>query len=151
MNIKQDDLSRADVLAALAVHLSEANRQNPDGLSHALPLKALQQPNVTFWTVWSGSDLTGFGALKEIADNHGEIKSVHTVAGHRRKGVSSGLMHHIMSVAKARDYKYLSLETHPTDGYAAARALYERLGFEYCKAFGDYEDHPNSVFMTLAL
>ena len=39
MNIKQDDLSRADVLAALAVHLSEANRQNPDGLSHALPLK----------------------------------------------------------------------------------------------------------------
>lgn len=151
MNIRQDDLSHPDVRSMLDAHLAEARVQNPDGASHALPLQELLAPYVTFWTVWSDDDLMGFGALKQISQDHGEIKSVHTAAKHRRKGVSSALMRHIIGEAKDRHYTRVSLETHPTDGYAAARALYERLGFVYCEPFGGYEASSNSVFMTLDL
>lgn len=151
MIIRRDDLTHPDVLALLSVHLGVATGSNPEGLSHALSLAELRAPDITFWTVRSGESLMGFGALKEIAPDHGEIKSVHTARQHRRKGVSSELMHHIIEVARDRNYKRLSLETHPTEAYAAARALYERLGFEYCEPFGSYKRHPNSVFMTLLL
>jgi hypothetical protein len=34
---------------------------------------------------------------------------------------------------------------------AAARALYETSGFEYCGPFADYKEDPNTVFMTKVL
>ena len=37
------------------------------------------------------------------------------------------------------------------DGFAPARALYARFGFEVCAPFADYRDDPNSVCMTLEL
>lgn len=151
MHIREDDLSHPDVRSMLAIHLAESGMQNPGGRSHALQLTELRDLSVTFWTVWTEGDLMGFGALKKVSSHHGEIKSVHTAAKHRRKGVSSSLMQHIIAAAKQRGYDRISLETHPTDGYAAARALYERLGFVYCGPFGGYEANPNSVFMSLSL
>jgi putative acetyltransferase len=53
--------------------------------------------------------------------------------------------------ARARGYRVLLLETHPSKEYEAARALYERRGYTYREPFGDYVSSPHSVFMELVL
>lgn len=151
MQIKIDDLTHPQVKALLSTHLSVADVNTAKDTSHALSLEALRAPNITIWSVWSEECLMGIGALKELTSRCGELKSVHTAKEHRRKGVSRTLMRHIMEVARERNYDRLCLETHPTEGYAAARALYHRLGFSVCPAFGDYKDTPDSIFMSIDL
>jgi len=101
--------------------------------------------------VREGETLTGCGAIKELDETHGEIKSMHTVRRFRRRGVSAALLFHMIRLAEQRGYKRLSLETHPGDDYKPARKLYERFGFEVCGVFGDYEDHKDSIFMTKSI
>lgn len=151
MNIKEDDLSAPEITALLGVHYTDATIQNPQGYSHVLDMKALKDSSITFWSVWDSDQIMGCGALRELSKTEGEIKSMHTHIEHRRKGVSFGLLTHIIKCGRARGYKRINLETHPVPGYAAARALYERFGFAYCGPFSNYEDDPNSVFMTLEL
>ena len=58
------------------------------------------------------------------------------------------MLAHITAFAKDNHFARLSLETHPGKAYIPARALYQKHGFEYCGPFGDYPEHPYSVFMT---
>ena len=118
---------------------------------HALSVDDLCRPEVTFWSACEGDELLGCAALSEIGRAHGEIKSVRTVGGHRRKGVASELLRHLIAEAGRRSYDRLSLETGSMDAFAPARALFARFGFETCEPFGDYAPDPNSVFMTLEL
>ena len=118
---------------------------------HALDLEALRAPEVTFWTVWQASELAGCGAIKELDANHGEIKSMRTASSHLRKGVAAVLLDHILSVARERGYRRLSLETGSVEAFAPARALYGRFGFRLCAPFADYVEDPYSVFMTLEM
>ena len=37
------------------------------------------------------------------------------------------------------------------DAFKPAQKLYESFGFEYCGPFGEYNEDPNSVFMTMRL
>lgn len=151
MQIRLDDLSRPEIHALLEEHLAEMHRVSPPESVHALPIDSLRQPDVTFWTVWSGSELLGCGALKEIGPAHGEIKSMRTASAHRRKGVSRVMLEHILAEAKRRSYERLSLETGSQEEFEPARRLYESFGFTYCAPFGDYAEDPNSVFMTRRL
>lgn len=151
MKITLDKLTNPKVLDLLQIHAAESQAQNPGEVSHRLNVEALRHDSISFWTVWGDENLMGCGALKEIKADHGEIKSMHTAKAHRRKGVSTALLNHIISEAKDRGYARVSLETHPSPGYAPARKLYEGYGFKLCAPFGDYEDNPNSVFMTLDL
>ena len=147
--IKTDELNAADVQALLDLHLKEAHA---DACSAALGKEALCAENITFFTARGpNGTLAGFTALKMHDENLGEIKSVRTHPDFLRQGVSSALMSHLVQVARAKQLTRLSLETHPTEAYAAARKLYERLGYTYCGAFGDYEDTEKSVFMTKSI
>jgi putative acetyltransferase len=114
-------------------------------------LDGLRSPEITFWTGWDGEQLLGCGALKELDRFHGEIKSMHTAAAYRGRGIALGLLKHIVEEARLRSYRRLSLETGSMDAFAAARALYSRFGFVICGPFGDYVLDPNSVFMTFEL
>ncbi|MEH2177641.1 GNAT family N-acetyltransferase [Nostoc sp.] len=106
---------------------------------------------MTFWTAWERLKLLGCGALKELDSRSGEIKSMRTAKAHRRRGVASKILEHIIKEAERRAYHRLYLETGAIPEFAPARALYARYGFEYRGPFADYIDDPNSVFMTLAL
>ena len=66
---------------------------------------------------------------------------------HRRKGIASKILEHILEVAKQREYTQLFLETGSFPAFEPARTLYERYGFGYRGPFGDYVLDPNSVFM----
>jgi putative acetyltransferase len=123
---------------------------SPPESVHALDLDGLRKPEITFWTVWSGIELLGCGALKELDAHHGEIKSMRTAGAHRRKGVARAVLIHIISEARNRGYTRLSLETGSQPAFEPARRLYESFGFRECGPFDGYTEDPNSVFMTRA-
>jgi putative acetyltransferase len=67
---------------------------------------------------------------------------------HRRKGVASAILQHIIAEATRRGYQRLSLETGSKPQFEAARQLYASYGFEPCGPFEGYVDDANSAFMT---
>lgn len=151
MIVTEDDLRGPEIAALLEAHLDLMRSISPPESVHALDLDALRAPEITFWTVWDGPALLGCGALKELGGGHGEIKSMHTVAAARGKGVARRVVEHILSEARRRGYRRLSLETGSTADFAAAQGLYGAFGFTYCEPFGDYVHDPFSAFMTLDL
>lgn len=150
-DIRQDDLSGPEIRALLEEHLQNMRRLSPPESVHALDLAGLRAPGIAFWTVWSGPDLLGCGALKELAPDHAEIKSMRTVAAHRRRGVARAMLAHLVAEAARRGYVRLSLETGSQPAFEPARRLYESYGFGYCPPFEGYVEDPNSVFMTKRL
>ncbi|MEI5909315.1 GNAT family N-acetyltransferase [Bacillus spongiae] len=151
MEIKIDDLTGHDVIKLVGEHLQGMGVHSPPESIHALNLEELKKPDITFWSVWEEEQLMGCGALKELDDQHGEIKSMRTSSLHLRKGVARELLGFIIAEAKRRGYRKLSLETGSMDAFKPARKLYTSFGFQYCKPFSDYKEDPNSLFMSLDL
>ena len=151
MHIQPDDPARPDVLALLEEHLRHMRELSPPESVHALDVAQLKVPEITFWTVRSGEQLLGCGALKELTPDHGEVKSMRTPAALRGKGAGRAVLNHMIGEAKKRGYKRLSLETGPAETFAAAHQLYKAVGFTECGPFGDYTLDPHSVFLTLDL
>lgn len=149
MLIKIDDLKGPKIKQLLTVHLDNAAKYSPADSIFALNLDELRMAEITFLSAWQGSDLLGCGALKEISEHHGEIKSIHTLEKHRGKGVASAILEQLINEAKHRKYHSLSLETGTAPAYVAAYTLYENYGFVKCGAFGDYRERLHSAFMTL--
>jgi putative acetyltransferase len=148
LRIVVDSLRGPEIIALLQEHLAEMRSVSPPESVHALDLSGLRKPDITFWTLWLGSELAGCGALKELSSDHGEIKSMRTAHRHKRKGIAANMVRHILGEAARRGYRRLSLETGSQPHFAPARALYASFGFQRCGPFGDYVDDPNSVFMT---
>jgi putative acetyltransferase len=151
MDIRLDDLSGPAIRALLEEHLQNMRSISPPESVHALDLDGLRRPEISFWTVWSGPELMGCGALKELDPRHGEIKSMRTAMAHRRKGVAQAVLRHILGVAAGRGYQRLSLETGAQDAFEPARRLYADFGFSPCPPFNGYVEDPNSVFLTRLL
>ena len=151
MEIKVDDLTGQEIRQLLHEHLENMFLITPPESVHALDIDGLRKPEVTFWSVWENGDLMGCGALKELDQQHGEIKSMRTSSRHRRKGVARILLDHILEEARHRGYRRLSLETGAMKEFEPAQRLYATCGFKFCGPFADYVDDPNSVFMTREL
>lgn len=151
MQIRLDDLSGPEIHELLSEHLRNMAQLSPPESVHALDIDALRAPNVAFWTVWSGKELLGCGALKQLSSRHGEVKSMRTAVAHQRNGVARAVLEHIILEASKRSYRQLSLETGSLKAFEPARRLYEGFGFSYCVPFADYVEDPNSVFMTKLL
>ena len=151
MDVRIDDLTDPRVHELLREHVADMLANSPFESMRALDLSGLKIPEITFWTAWDGDELLGCGALKELDKTHGEIKSMRTAAKHLRKGVARAILETIISTAKNRGYRRLSLETGSTQAFKPALTMYESFGFEYCEPFAQYKYDPFSGFMTLAL
>lgn len=132
-------------------HTSFCDGTAPPDSCHRLPISALFTPDLTVWTARNGDTLLGMGALKALSDTQGEIKSMHTRAAARGKGIARTLLGTILTEARRRGYTGLWLETGVHPDFASARALYSAFGFTQTGPFGDYIHDPHSVFMTLDL
>lgn len=151
MEIKLDDLTGPEVALLISEHTNSLAELSPPESTHALNLDKLRQPEITFWSAWEEGELLGCGALKDLGEQHGEIKSMRTSSAHLRKGVARKILEHITEEAKRRGFRRLSLETGSLDAFEPARRLYASFGFQYCEPFADYIPDPYSVFMTLEL
>jgi len=151
VDIRVDDLRGPEIAALLEGHLAHMRTLSPPDTVNALDLAALRVPEVTFWTVWEDGVLLGCGALKQLAPDFAEIKSMRTAPAHRGKGVGACVLRHILNVAQMRGYTRLSLETGTHADFQPAHRLYKWFGFDYCEAFADYTITPHNVCMTLWL
>jgi putative acetyltransferase len=149
--IAVDDPRSADVRALLERHLAFAHEHSPPEDVHALDVDGLVDPAITFYSARRDGELLAVGALKELDETHGELKSMHTAEVARGNGIGGAMLTHLLEVARARGYRRVSLETGSMDAFVPARSLYARAGFVPCEPFADYPDSPNSTCMTLAL
>jgi putative acetyltransferase len=151
MRIIPGDFSDRRVVDLLDIHLTTARAETAPGSAHALDITRLQSPDITFWTIWDDQMLLGFGALKRLSNDHGEVKSMHTAEAKRRTGAGGVMLRHIITAARATGISRLSLETGTSEYFRPARTFYMRHGFLECPPFADYVLDPNSVFMSLDL
>jgi len=145
--VKIGDFTDSLVIELLKQHLAEMHLNSPPGSVYALDYLSLQESNIDFWTVWEGDSLMGCGALKELSNQQGEIKSMRTQKEHLRKGVAARLLEHILCVAKQRNYKQVSLETGSGPAFEAAIGLYKRYGFALGDPFAGYEQSEFNQFL----
>jgi putative acetyltransferase len=149
--IREDDLSSGATRELLRLHLEGMHATSPPGSVFALDLAGLRASGVTVWTVWIGDAVAGIGALKDLGDRTGEIKSMRTHPGFLRRGIASALLEHIIDVARTRGMTRLSLETGSGPSFEPALALYRRRGFVDGDEFAQYKRSPFNQFMHLGL
>lgn len=149
--IRIDDLSSAPTRALLTLHLSGMQANSPADHVFALDLSGLKIPEVTVWSAWAGEAIAGIGALKDLGDESGEIKSMRTHPDHLRKGVGAQILERIIEEARARGLFRLSLETGSGPSFEPALAMYRKRGFQSGGAFSDYEASAFNQFMYLEL
>lgn len=149
--IRQDDLTSPEMAELIGLHAQTMLAASPPESCHFLPVEGLRDPAVTVWSMWEGEALVGCGALKALDRDAGEIKSMHTRAHLRGRGLGRKMLEHILSEAEARGYRRLWLETGAMDAFLPARRLYEAYGFVLCGPFGSYVEDANSVFMARPL
>lgn len=146
-DITRDGLESDDVLGLLRLHLEEMHEASPACKVHAMVPQRLREDDVTFYTVRLDGKLAAVGALKELGDGRGELKSMRAAPGFRGKGAGRALLEHLIAEARARGYHWLGLETGRTQEFADARALYQRYGFVEGEAFNGYVSDEFSLCM----
>jgi putative acetyltransferase len=150
-DISIDDPRAPDVRDLLERHLAFVNAQSPPEDVHALDVEGLLDPAISFYSFRIAGRLLGVGALKRLDRHHAEIKSMHTAAEARGRGVGRAMVDHLIHLARGEGLSRLSLETGTAAAFAPARSLYASAGFAPCGPFGDYVESAHSTFMTRSL
>jgi putative acetyltransferase len=146
--IFEGELDHDDVRSLISQHFAEMQAGSPPEACHVLPVDALRDPRIRFFTLREDGALLGCGALKRLGEGHGEIKSMRTANAVLGRGVGRALLNHLIAAARQEGMFRLNLETGSTEQFAAALHLYEREGFERCGPFGSYADTPFTRFYT---
>jgi putative acetyltransferase len=149
--IREDDLSGEETQSLLRFHLQQMHANSPAGSVFALDLSGLKAADVTVWTAWVGPQIVSVGALRELANATGELKSMRTHPDYCRRGAAAAMLEHIIGVAKERGLTQLSLETGSGEVFEPALALYRKRGFKEGDAFADYVRSPFNQFFHLQL
>ena len=151
MDIRLGNFNDARVKALLEYHLRGMHAASPPGHVFALDWTGLQKPEISFYTGWQGENLLVIGAVKDLGDNTGEIKSMRVAEKQAGKGYGKAMLLHILAEARRRGYSCLSLETGSGPAFEPALALYRNHGFVLGEKFADYEASPFCQFFHLTL
>jgi len=112
---------------------------------YALDVASLCAPDVLFAVVREPDGTAiGCGAIV-IQPEYGEVKRMYLRPQARGRGLARRLLAALEAKAMEHGCRSFMLETGPT--LDEALALYERMGYRRRGPFGDYPDHPTSVFM----
>ncbi|MFN3943962.1 MAG: GNAT family N-acetyltransferase [Allosphingosinicella sp.] len=147
----EDELDRPDVTTLLALHFSEMRANSPPAACHVLDPDGLRAPGIVFWSLREDGRLLGVGALKRLAADHGEVKSMRTAPDALGRGAGRAMLRQLIADGRRRGFARISLETGSTADFAAALRLYESEGFVPCGPFGGYLESPFTRFLTRAI
>lgn len=151
LTIARETPAQPDLALLFERHTADMHADTPPESIHMMDAAELDHPDITFFVMREGGVPLAMGAFKRIDDSHAEIKSMHVLAEARGRGLSRRMLDHLLAEARAAGFARLSLETGVQPTFIAARALYERAGFQVCGPFEGYWDDPNSLFMTRSL
>ncbi|MEL6830527.1 MAG: GNAT family N-acetyltransferase [Pseudomonadota bacterium] len=151
LDIHVTDPRRPEIAQAIVDQKAEALERISDAPDFTLSADELAAPEILVWEGRMDGDLAGLIALKALSPESGEVKAMRTMPGLRGRGIGKDMLAHLIAEARLRAYKTLWLETGSGPGYASARSVYERAGFQVTGPFGDYPDVETSVYMRLDL
>ena len=140
-----------DLTLLMQRHTMAMHSQSPPESIHMLDASKLALPGISFFVMRDKGEAIGMGAVKRIADSHAEIKSMHILVERRGEGLSRKMLEHLTDHALSLGFTKLSLETGSQPGFAPARGLYAKAGFDECGPFEGYGADPNSVFMSRSI
>lgn len=149
--IRADDLAGEATRALLRLHLQGMRAHSPPGSVFALDDSGLTGADVKLWTAWVGEEIAGMGALRDLGDASGEVKSMRTHPKFLRRGIAAALLEHIIDSARAAGMVRLSLETGSGPAFEPALALYRRRGFVPGAPFARYTRSEFNQFLHLQL
>ncbi len=119
-----DDPRADDVRALLERHLAFANATSLPEDMHALDVDGLCAPSVTFFSLRDDGELLGVAALKRLDDEHAEIKSMHTAAAARGRGIARSMLEWLRNAMRAEGWARVYWMTKADN--ARARRLYDQ-------------------------
>lgn len=145
MQITIEPPNQPDIVALINELDAYQGSLYPAESNHLLDLPALMQPNVLFAVARAedGSAL-GCGAIL-LHDGFAEIKRMFVAKLARGSGIAGALLGFLETAAISRGRTRFMLETGIRQ--QDALRLYERAGYERCRAFEGYVEDPLSVFM----
>lgn len=147
-----DDPARDDVRRLVQAHRRWSLQQTPAEFSFSVDADGVGAAGITLFSArGEGGVLLGVGGLKELDADHGEVKTMHTAASARGRGVGRALLVALLAEARRRGYTRVSLETGTGAAFEPARALYRSAGFRPSEPFGGYGNTEHNVCMTLLL
>lgn len=145
MHIAFEHPGQPDIIALIAELDAYQGSLYPPEACYTLDIAALAQPQVRFAVARDAAGVARGCAAVVLGADYGEIKRMYVQPALRGQGVAALLLQHLTAAAQAAGCPALMLETGPLQ--PAALAFYTAQGFARCAAFGDYPDHPLSVFM----
>ena len=148
LQFRRDDLTGEPTRALIARHLEGMRANSPAESVHALEVDKLRSTDISFWSVWSGEQIAGCGALKRLDARRGELKSMRVADAFLGRGVGRAILTHLTTQARGMGMQSLWLETGSASAFTPALRLYESAGFKRCGPFGSYVEDPFSIFMT---
>ena len=147
----EGNFNNKEVDKLLKKHFIELRSVSPEGSTHVLDIKGLQDPSIKFWSLWKNNELIGCGALKFLDKEHGEFKSIRLADKFRKKGNGIKIMKHLIDETKKLNIKKISIETGAGDFFKPARELFFLSGFKTCEPFAHYKEDVNSIYMSMLI
>ena len=149
MNVALESPRQPDVVALIADLDAYQDTLYPAEARYALDLDSLAQPGVLFAVARDADGVaTGCGAIV-LNDDYGELKRLYVRPQARGTGTARRVMDFLEATARAQGCETVLLETGPYSHEALG--FYARQGYARCGPYGDYPDHPLSVFMRKQL
>jgi putative acetyltransferase len=145
MHVALEFPRQQEVVALIAELDAYQDTLYPAEARYALDLDSLAQPNVLFGVARDDEGrAVGCGAIV-LGAAYGEVKRMYVRPEARGQGAARHILDTLESEALARGCGSFMLETGPYQ--PDALAFYGRQGYVRCGPFGDYPEHPLSVFM----
>lgn len=149
MHISLESPDQPEVIALIAELDAYQDTLYPAEARYSLDLDSLKKSNVIFVVARDGAGKAiGCGAVV-MADTTGELKRIYVRPERRGQGIARRVLVELETSSSRAGCDELMLETGPYS--LEALAFYERLGYKRRGPFGEYPDHPLSVFMEKRL
>ncbi|QNM95768.1 GNAT family N-acetyltransferase [Chitinimonas koreensis] len=149
MHVALESPKQAEVIELIADLDAYQATLYPPEACYALDLDALAQPGVLFAVARDGAGAAvGCGAIV-LNEAYGELKRMYVRPLARGQGTARRIVELLEAAARERGCNALMLETGPYQ--TEALAFYAKHGYDRCGPYGDYPDHPLSVFMRKQL
>jgi putative acetyltransferase len=149
MRVTLETPDQPEVIALIADLDAYQDTLYPAEARYALDMAALKKSNVVFAIARNSVNVAiGCGAVV-VGEQHGELKRMYVRLENRGKSVAQAILKKLELAAGEKGCEFLFLETGPYQ--LAALAFYGKQGYEKTGPFGNYPEHPLSVFMCKAL
>ncbi len=116
---------------------------------HAFSIEKLLREGVAFFIALYDGKPAGCGGVKLFDSDYGEVKRMYVRPVYRGFGIGKAILNHLAAYLQEHGMNVLRLETgiYQTE----AIGLYQRWGFQRRSPFGEYKEHPLSLYFEKML